>query len=292
MDYTGNKSVVLPEPGGRGKQSASRIVIYSALFLLACIQFFPLIWLIDFSLCKNGDLFGKYILKWPDPPQFQNYATAWVDGNILRYFFNSVVVNVSTIVITTVLVLVMSYAFTRMQWKLRGFFFGVILLGMMIPIHVTLLPNFFTFNAIGLKNSYFGLIIPYVAFSLPIGVFLMSSFMESNPKAIEEAAVIDGCNIWRIIFSIVFPLNKPAVVTIVVTTFLSSWNEFIMAATYLSSDNYRTLPFAVYNFAGRYASDYAIQFAVMTITALPAIIMYIIFNEQMTKGIMLGSVKA
>ncbi len=275
----------------KGKRSVSRIIMYSILILLTCIQLFPLVWLVDFSLNKNGDLFGKYILKWPNPPQFSNYVTAWVDGNIGRFFLNSVVVNGATVVITTVLVLTMSFAFTRMEWKLRGFVFNIVLLGLMIPIHVTLLPNFFTFKAVGVRDSYLGLIIPYVAFSIPFGVFLMSSFIETSPKAIQEAAVIDGCNIWTIIFKIIMPLTKPAIVTVVVTTFLNSWNEFIMAATYLTSNAFRTLPFAVYNFAGQYASEYAIQFAVMTLTAIPSLVVYIILNEQITKGVTFGAVK-
>lgn len=274
------------------RRNTAGVLKYVVLFTLAAIQFFPLVWLLDFSLAKNGDLFGPQFLVWPNPPQWINYQKAWTDGNIPQYFFNSLLVNAVTIVLTVVLVLLLSYAFTRMQWKLRGLVKGVVILGMMIPIHVTLLPNFFTFNALGIKNSYFALIIPYVAFAIPLGVFLMTSFMENNPLSIEESAVIDGCGIWRILFSIVLPLNKPAIITIAVTTFLSSWNEFIMASTYLNSETYRTLPFAVYNFAGRYASDYAVQFAVMTLTTIPAILLYILFNEQMTKGIMLGAVKA
>jgi raffinose/stachyose/melibiose transport system permease protein len=116
--------------------------------------------------------------------------------------------------------------------------------------------------------------------------------MESMPRAMEESAVIDGCGVWRIILNIVMPLNKPALVAVVVTTFLSSWNEFIMAVTYLNDNRFRTLPFSIYNFAGRYSADYAVQFAVMTVTALPTIVLFIIFNEQMTKGIMLGGIKA
>ncbi len=270
----------------------SKYATYLALLALAVVQLFPLVWLVDFSLCKTSELFGKYILKWPSPPQWSNYVTAWVKGDVPRFLLNSVVVNAATILITLYLVMVMSYAFTRMEWKLKSFFYGFILLGLMIPIHVTLLPNFFTFDAIGIRDSYLGLIIPYVAFSLPFGIFLMSNFMKGNPKAIEESAVIDGCNVWSIVFKIVLPLTKPAVVSILVTTFLTSWNEFIMAATYLTSNTYRTLPFAVYNFVGVYSADYAVQFAVMALTAFPVILVYIIFNQQMTKGIIFGSVKS
>jgi raffinose/stachyose/melibiose transport system permease protein len=185
----------------------------------------------------------------------------------------------------------MGYALIRMEWKLRKIALTFILLGMMIPIHATLLPNFITFQKVGIKDSYLALIIPYVAFALPLAVFLMTGFLESIPKAIEESAVIDGCGIFRIIFSIILPLTKPAIVTIVIMTFLNTWNEFIMAATYLSSDKFRTLPFAVYNFAGQYASNYSVQFAVMTLVALPSLIIYIILNEHITKGVTVGALK-
>ena len=284
--------LTVPKMGSQTRRKFSQAVILFLLILLSVIQFFPLVWLVDFSFAKTSDLFGPNFLIWPDPPQYQNYVTAWVDGHIFPYFINSFVVNVVTIVLTIVIVLAMSYAFVRMEWKLRSLAYGLVVVGMMIPIHVTLLPNFFSFNALKINDSFFGLIIPYVAFSIPLGVFLLASYMENNPKTVEEAAVIDGCNIWQVIFQIVFPLNKPAIITIAVTTFLSSWNEFIMAATYLTSDTYRTLPFAVYNFSGQYASNYAVQFAVMTLTSIPALIVYIIFNEQMTRGIMLGAVKA
>lgn len=274
-----------------GKKGAGYWIILAVTALVAFGQLFPLIWLVDFSLCKSGDLFASGILKWPDPPQYQNYVRAWVDGNFLKFLLNSVVVTTVTIAATVFLSLTLGYAFTRMQWKLRGLFLNIILLGMMIPIHATLLPNFLTFRVLGLLNTYEGLIIPYVAFSMPISIFVMTGFLESVPKSLEESAIIDGCGLYSIIFRIVMPLTKPAVITVAILTFLSSWNEFIMAVTYLSDDKYRTLPFAVMNFAGQYASDYAIQFAVMALTALPAIVVYVLFNEQITKGVTAGAVK-
>ncbi len=268
---------------------------YWILFVIATLfaigQIFPLIWLIDFSLCKSSEFFTGGILKWPDPPQFQNYVRAWVDGNFMRFFFNSVLVASITIVATVFLSLTLGYAFTRMRWRFSKIFLNIILLGMMIPIHATLLPNFFIFQKLSLLNTYQGLILPYVAFSMPIGVFVMTGFLENIPRALEEAAVIDGCTVYGIIFRIVLPLAKPAVVTVIILTFFTSWNEFIMAATYLSSDKFRTLPFAVMNFAGQYSSNYAAQFAVMALNAIPAIIVYILFNEQITKGFLAGAIK-
>lgn len=269
----------------------SKVIIFTILSIASIAQLFPLVWLVDFSLCKSGDLFGAEILKWPSDPQFANYKTAWIDGKIPQYLFNSIFINFATIFFTVLFALMMSYALVRMRWRIRKGVMTFILLGLMIPIHATLLPNFITFKAVGLQDSYLSLIVPYVAFGLPLAVFILSGFLESIPRAIEEAAIIDGCGIFRIIFSIILPITKPSIATVVIMTFLNTWNEFIMAATYLSSDQYKTLPFAVYNFAGQYASNYAVQFAVMALVALPSLIIYILMNEQITKGAMAGSVK-
>jgi raffinose/stachyose/melibiose transport system permease protein len=268
-----------------------KAILWIFFLIVAFGQLFPLVWMIDFSFNSSNDFFSSSILKWPSSPQWSNYVNAWVDGKFPRYLFNSVLVSGVTIILTVFLSLSLGYAFTRMQWKLRSFFFTVILLGIMIPIHATLLPNFAIFKAIGLTNSYLGLILPYTAVSVPLGTFILSGFLRSIPSAIEESAIMDGCSIYRIVFQIIMPLTMPALVTIAVTTFLNCWNEFIMASTFLSKDSLKTLPFSVMNFAGQYSSDYGSQFAVMVLTSIPAIIIYALFNEQITKGVTAGAVK-
>ena len=119
----------------------------------------------------------------------------------------------------------------------------------------------------------------------------MTGFLDSIPVALEEAAVIDGCSVMRIIFQIAFPLTKSAVATIAVMTFINNWNEFIMASTFLSTPAWKTLPFSVYEFAGQYTSRYAVQFAVMVLASIPALLVYILLNEQITKGVTFGAVK-
>ncbi|MBP2000021.1 raffinose/stachyose/melibiose transport system permease protein [Paenibacillus shirakamiensis] len=269
----------------------NRSIVWILFLTVAFGQLFPLIWLVDFSFLKSSDFFGSAILKWPTSPEWINYTNAWIDGKFPKYLFNSVLVSTTTIVLTVVFSLLLGYAFTRMQWKLRGLFFSIILLGIMIPIHATLIPNFAIFKTMHLTDSYLGLILPYTAVSVPLGTFILSGFLRSLPKELEESAVIDGCNIYQIVFRIIMPLTMPALVTIAVTTFISCWNEFIMAATFLSKDSLKTLPFSVMNFAGQYSSDYGSQFAVMVLTSIPAIVIYALFNEQITKGITAGAVK-
>ena len=185
----------------------------------------------------------------------------------------------------------MGFACTRMHWKLSGTVRGLILLGLMIPIHATLLPNYIIYDKLHLLDSMWALLIPYVAFSLPQGLFLTGSFMESIPKEIEEAAVIDGCGIYRIIAIIMVPMLKTSLVTVSIMTFLNNWNEFMMATTYLSSPTWKTLPFSVLEFTGIYSSNYSVQFAVMALTAAPMVILYLILNRHITEGVAMGAVK-
>lgn len=119
----------------------------------------------------------------------------------------------------------------------------------------------------------------------------MSSFMESVPVELEEAAVMDGCGIYRTLFQIVTPMLKSSIATVSIMTFLNNWNEFMMASTYLSSPTWKTLPFSVLEFTGQYSSNYAVQFAVMALTAALAVIVYIILNKHITKGVAMGAVK-
>lgn len=264
---------------------------YFILIIGALVQFFPMVWLFDFSLCKDSELFTSAILKIPNEIQWVNYEKAWIDGKMPLYMKNSVIVCGITILLVILFSMMLSYAFSRMEWKGRNFVFTGILLGMMIPIQSTLVPNFLVFDTLNLTDTYLGLIIPYTAFSLPMAVFIMTGFMKSIPRSLEESAIIDGCGIYRIIFLIDLPMVKPAIVTITVITFLNNWNEFIMAFTYISKTALRTLPFSVYEFSGLYSSSYATQFAVMLLSSLPTLLVYIFLNEQITKGVTMGALK-
>lgn len=264
------------------------IIIMAAV---AAVQMFPLIWLLDFSLCKSNELFTNGILVWPDKIQWNNYYLAFKDGNFLHYLKNSLLINTLAVLLVLVISIMAAFACDRMTWKFKGVARVLMVMGMMIPIHATLLPNYVIYDKLGLTDTIWALLIPYVAFSLPQGFFLTSSFMKSIPKELEEAALIDGCGIFRIIAIIIFPLMKSSIVTVSIMTYLNNWNEFMLATTYLSSKKWKTLPFCILEFTGQYSSNYAVQFAVMALSAAPALIIYIILNKHITKGVAMGAVK-
>lgn len=277
-------------PAGN-KRGIVRILFVVFMALLVVADLFPIIWLFDFSLLKSGDFFGSSILKWPNPPMWKNYLDAFKNAHIPLLFMNSLLVGVTSIAIIVVLSVSMGYAFTRMEWKWRKPFFSLIMVGMIIPIYSTLLPNFILFQKMGILNSYLALILPYTAFQIPISMFIISGFMETIPRALEEAAVIDGLTVPGMIYRIILPILKPAIATVAVLSFLSCWNEFIMAVTYIDKDALRTLPFAVVYFMGQYSSNYGAQFAVLAIIAVPSILIYLLFTDQITRGITAGAVK-
>lgn len=268
-----------------------KVVLWTILIFIAIIQIFPLVWLFNFSLVSSTEMFTNGLLVIPETVQWNNYKTAFTEGNFTLYLLNSILINTIAVVSVVLISVTVGFACKRMRWKLSGLVKTLILMGMMIPIHATLLPNYRIYSQLGLIDSVWAVLIPYIAFSLPQGLFLMTSFMEAIPVDLEEAAAIDGCGIYRIVFQIMLPLLKGPIATISIMTFLNNWNEFIMASTYLSSKTWKTLPFAVLEFTGEYSSNYAVQFAVMALTALPAVIIYLLLNKHITKGVALGAVK-
>ncbi len=271
--------------------TVGKCFLWAVLVMMAVIQIFPLIWLVDFSLASSTEMFTSGLLIVPEKIQWGNYVKAFVDGHFLLYLKNSVLINVLAVVLVILISIMAAFACRRMHWRLSGLVKMLLLMGMMIPIHATLLPNYKMYSQLHMTDTIWALLIPYVAFSLPQGMFLMTSFMEAIPEEIEEAAVMDGCGIYRIVFQIITPLLKSSIVTVAIMTFLNNWNEFMMARTYLKTDTWKTLPFSVLEFTGQYSSNYAVQFAVMALTAAPAVIVYIVLNKHITKGVAMGAVK-
>lgn len=272
-------------------RQAQKALLGLFLTFLGFLQLFPLLWVFNYSLQKTGDLFGPAFFTLPEVPQWSNYVRAFVDGKILQSSLNSLIIVVTAVAATSVLAFCIAYACTRMSWKFRTAVLGFVSLGMVIPIHVTLLPNFLWFGMFGLIDNHLGLIIPYVAFQLSFSTLVIAAQLQSLPLAMEESAFMDGASYRSILPRIIAPMATPAIVTAMISTFLSDWNEFIMANTYLASDDKRTLPFSIIRFQGQYASDYAVQFACMVLVAVPALIIFFLFSKWIMAGVSAGAVK-
>ena len=202
------------------KDKVFLVLKYIVLGIFTILCLYPLLWLFLSSFKTNTELYAN---PWGLPEHFSldNYVQAITEGHILQYFGNSVIIAVSAVLVAVVLSSMVSYAITRMQWKLSRLTLNVFLLGMMIPVYAMVVPLFSMFNRMGLLNTHLAVIIPHIAIAFPMAIFIMTGFMGSLPKEMEEAAVMDGCNIYQIFFKIIMPISKSSVVTVAVVTSVS-----------------------------------------------------------------------
>lgn len=287
MDLYMNKGRTLPKRKARPIQETITVAVLS---LVSLTYLYPLLWLIINSLKTDTEMF---IDPWSVIPSFQfdNYATAWVSGKIGTSFFNSVMVSFTSVGVTIVVASMAAFALKRFKWKLSGFVMGLFLIGVMIPIHSTLIPLFMVFNKIGLLNKHISLVLPYVAFALPTSIFILSGFMATFPKEIEEAAVIDGCSMKSVFWRIIFPLSKSSIATISIFNFVTAWNELMFALIFMTSDSKMTLPVSLTRFKGQYSTSWTIQLAAVVIMVLPSLIAYFFLNDKIIKSLTIGAVK-
>lgn len=273
------------------KKNAGGFLKMGVLILIAITQLFPLYWLITFSLKSNTEIFGENVMGLPQSWRFVNYQTALNDGGILRYFLNSVFYSAATVLAVAILTAMAAYAIARMNWKLKGIAFGMFAVGIMIPAQAALLPVFQIMDRLGLKGGYLGLLIPYIAFGIPMSVMILVGFYKGIPKEMEEAACIDGCGIIRCFTTIMLPMVKPAIATASIFTFLGTWNELMFANTLVDKADYRTLPVGIMSFAGQYSTDWGLIGAGMVIATLPTILIYFLLSNQVQESLVAGAVK-
>ena len=273
------------------KEKAGKFVAQMGLILFAVIQLYPLVWLVFFSLKGNGEIFGGNIAGLPEHWKFGNYINAFKQAKVLDYFGNSVWVTFITILLVIVLSAMSAYAIVRMEWRGSQVAMKVILLGMMVPIHAALLPLFMVLKKAHLLNTYWALIIPYVAFGLPMGIYIISSFLDSIPRELEEAAAIDGCGIYRIFINIMLPLIKPALATVSIFTYLSAWNELMFAVTFVSKREFKTITVGIMSMIGTYTTKWGEIGAGLVIATIPTVLIYMLLSEQVQKSLVAGAVK-
>ncbi len=265
-------------------------ITYILLTIFSVFQIFPLVWLINFSFKTNKEVVTKSAFALPEKIMYENYIEAWVKGNVGAYFFNSLIVGIICLSATLLLSSMIAYAITRMKFKGSKCILFLFLAGMMVPIHAALIPLFIILNKLSLLESYLSIILPYIGFGMPLAIFIFSNFLRSIPYELEQAAFIDGCGVTRAFFSIIIPVIKPAFATVGIFTFMTNWNEFIMASTFLQDPAKKTLPQGLMAFQGQYSAQWGPMGAAIVIASLPILIIYIFFSQQIEKSFTAGAV--
>lgn len=273
-----------------GKNKLSLVIKYLLLGIFSLICLYPLLWLALSSFKTNSELYEN---PWGLPEKFglDNYIQAINEGHILQYFFNSVIIAVTAVAIAVFLSCMVSYAIARMKWKLSKFMMNVFLMGMMIPVYAMVVPLFSMFNKMQILNTYWAVIIPHIAIAFPMAIFIMSGFLRSLPGELEEAAVMDGCNIYQIFLRIIMPIAKSSIVTVAVVTFINIWNDLLFPQIFLTDASKMTLPVGLTEFQGQYATNYVVMIAAVVITVVPSIIVYMGLHKHIMEGMVAGAVK-
>ena len=263
---------------------------YAALSIFAVMCLYPLVWLFLASFKTNQEL---YFNTWglPESWSLTNYINAIVKGGVIRYFGNSVIIAVSSVLVTVILATMVSYAIARMKWKLSKAVYGIFILGMTVPIYGLIIPLFSIFKTLGLLNTHLAVIIPQIALGFPMAVFIICGFMRSIPGELEEAAIIDGCSVYRCFGSVVLPIARSSIVTVAGVQFINVWNDLLLPRIFLTDSDKMTLPVGLTNFQAMYSTDYVGMIAAVIITIIPSIIVYILLHRQIMEGMVSGAVK-
>ncbi|MGY2893822.1 carbohydrate ABC transporter permease [Deinococcus sp. UYEF24] len=262
--------------------------VMAILWLL--VTTLPFVFLVFTTFKSQSDIYSTPVWALPKSFDLSNYVLV-LQGSFFTYLKNSAFVVIVSIALTVTLSSMAAFAFARLKFRFSGVLFGLIVAGLIVPVHVTLIPIYLLTRSLGLYDTVFALIGPYVAFALPISIFILTEFMRQIPREMEESAQIDGCGPVRMFTSIFLPLSVPGLATVAIYNGISMWNEFIFAYVLTSSPAHRTLPLAIWDFQSEHSSNMPAILAVVTLTALPLIVAYAFGQERIIKGMMAGSIK-
>ena len=265
-------------------------IIYIFLIFLAVIYIVPILWVLLTSLKDDSTLM---LSPWAMPARIEwgNYEFAWTKGHLGTAMLNSLIVCSITLVISMLFGSMAAFAIAKLRWKLSKIALYYFLIGMMIPIHTILIPLFVQFSGWKLSNTLIGIIVPYITFSLPITIYIMVGFFEGIPNELFEAACIDGCSVYKMFGTVAIPLAKTGFMVTGLMSFVSNWNELLLAMVFISDEAKKTLPVSLTKFVGPYHTNYCQMFAAIMIAIVPTIIAYVAFANQIVEGLTAGAVK-
>lgn len=267
------------------------IATYVILLVMIVIAIFPGIWMLSTSIKAPTELYDNPPEIIPDGPTLANYASVLQNKKMYQAFGNSVIITASVVTLTLVLSVLAGYGFARFKFKGSGILKVGLLFGQMIPGVVIIIPLYFLFSKLKMLNTKSSLVIADMALTIPMGVIMLSSFFESVPRELEEAAKIDGCTGLQALFRVVLPVAKPGMISVAIYTFIHAWEEFLFALNLTTSSKTRTLPIAISMFSGEFAVDWGATMSAAAVVALPVLLIFLLCNRYFVQGMADGAVK-
>ncbi len=276
---------------GKKKKIVNKILLYVILVILALIWIVPIFTLIATALKHKKDFMsGLSLFKLPAEIAWDNFSNSIIKGRLLTYMKNDLIISFLKVPLGIFVGSMAAFSMTRLNIKHKVGWFIFFLIGMMLPMQTALVPINIIYSKLHLLNTYFGLFYVYVGFGLSYCILIMRGFLLGIPKDIDEAAYIDGCNKWQLYWRIIMPIAKPAVATLFITDFLSTWNEYLLASVIINDNKLKTVPVGIMTFVGEHGTDYGYLCAGVLITVIPVMAVYLAFQRYFVEG-MAGAVK-
>ena len=270
------------------KKIVVNTLIHLFLISVAITCLYPLLWMIVSSL-KSQDMIFKDISLIPRQFHFANYVLAWQEGGFGRNFINSIFYTVAVVFGIVMVSSMAAYAFSRLRFPGSKWLFIMFMAAMMIPIPGSFVALYVLLNKLHLRNTPIGYILCMINVGLSTSIFLLKTFFDKMPKELEDAARIDGCSKFGLWFHVALPLSKPVLAVVVVFNALAVWNEYILALIIFDNRQFMPLQVALQTFQGEFVTNYPLLMAGLTITALPIIIVYLVMQKYIIKGVTQGA---
>jgi raffinose/stachyose/melibiose transport system permease protein len=278
---------------GRDSKKYTFVILVTEILmaLIAVLFFIPIIVIVNYSFKTRKELYLSNPLALPESFYLQNYVNAFKKLNLSITFINTLLYTILSVVVLVILCGASAWAIARCKNKFFKFSYVYFLIGILIPYQALFLPIYIIGFKLGLTNSRIGIILMYIATGMSFGVFLMRSFMSTVPLELEESARIDGCSIYRTYFTIVMPLLKPAIATLIIMQSFQIWNDYLMANLFVSKNNLKTLTVAMQALFSQQTSDYTTACAAIVISVLPVVILFTYLQKYFVKGMTIGALK-
>jgi ABC-type glycerol-3-phosphate transport system permease component len=277
-----------------GQLVVTRVVVYLSMIIVI----FPVIWIISVAFRSPDRAYEAYFFIIPKSFSLQNFVlikdffNKFLEISISRMFFNSILVTASSIIIAVVIAAVSAFSFSNYRFKGKEGLFLMLLVSFMLPLHAIIIPLYLELNYMNIIDSYLALILPYVAFSIPIAILILRRFFEELPRDLRDAARIDGASDFYYFLKVMLPLSKPALATCIIFLFLEFWNEFLFAFIFIRKYSLQTIPAVLARVGGgRTVVPIGTYTAAIVIVVVPVIIVFIIFQRWFIKGMVMGSLK-
>ncbi|MGB8454815.1 MAG: carbohydrate ABC transporter permease [Anaerocolumna sp.] len=272
------------------KSKVGKICSYLFALLWGLITIFPL-FITFLSSVKDNEGINLGMFKLPVKWLWSNYTAAFNSAHIGKAVLNSIFLGIISTLIVTVVGMLAAYVLSRKKFKFKTFIFSLFLIGVMVPVHSTIIPISSLATGIGGRNSYWFIILVYAAFNLSQAIFLFTGYLNDISKELDEAAIIDGCNDLQLLFRVLTPVSVPIISTQAILTFIYGYGELIFAMILLTDEKKYTVSRAMLSFSGGYQQQLGPIFACIIVAVLPMIILYILFHEKVQSGMLSGAVK-